>query len=67
MKKPPQTNSTAARSVLDEVRPDVPQLAPAPEAIDLTVLKRLAEDPAVTGGVTTPEQVRRSVAAHPAG
>jgi ATP-dependent RNA helicase SUPV3L1/SUV3 len=37
----------------------VPQLAPAPEAIDLAVLKRLAEEPAVTRDVTTPGQVRR--------
>jgi ATP-dependent RNA helicase SUPV3L1/SUV3 len=42
-----------------EARPGIPQLAPAPEVIDLAVLKRLAEDPALTGGVTTPGQVRR--------
>ena len=42
-----------------EARPEIPQLAPAPEAIDLAVLKRLAEDPAVTRDVTTPGQVRR--------
>ncbi|HEY6815727.1 MAG TPA: helicase-related protein [Croceibacterium sp.] len=42
-----------------EARPDIPQLAPAPEAIDLAVLKRLAEDPGATGGVTTPDLVRR--------
>jgi ATP-dependent RNA helicase SUPV3L1/SUV3 len=42
-----------------EARPEVPQLAPAPEAIDLAVLKRLAEEPPVTRDVTTPGQVRR--------
>ena len=42
-----------------EAKPDVPELAPAPEAIDLAVLKRLAEDPEIAGGVTTPGMVRR--------
>jgi ATP-dependent RNA helicase SUPV3L1/SUV3 len=42
-----------------EAKPDAPQLAPAPEAIDLAVLKRLAEDPAIASGVTTPGLVRR--------
>jgi ATP-dependent RNA helicase SUPV3L1/SUV3 len=42
-----------------EAGPGVEQLVPAPEAIDLAVLKRLAEDPAVTSGVTTPGLVRR--------
>ncbi len=42
-----------------EMRPDEPQLAAAPEAIDLAVLKRLAEDPAITAAVTSPAQVRR--------
>ena len=42
-----------------EARPDEPELAPAAEAIDLAVLKRLAEDPAIAGGVTTPGLVRR--------
>lgn len=42
-----------------EEKPAEPQLAPAPEAIDLAVLRRLAEDPAVTDGVTTPNLVRR--------
>ena len=42
-----------------EAKPAVPELAPAPEAIDLAVLRRLAEDPAIAGGVTTPHQVRR--------
>lgn len=34
-------------------------LAPAPEAIDLAVLKRLAEDAAIAGSVTSPAQVAR--------
>jgi ATP-dependent RNA helicase SUPV3L1/SUV3 len=42
-----------------EARPEEPELAAAPEAIDLAVLKRLAEDPEVAAGVTTPGQVRR--------
>jgi len=42
-----------------EAKPEVPELAPAPEAIDLAVLKRLAEDPAAVDGVTTPGLVRR--------
>jgi ATP-dependent RNA helicase SUPV3L1/SUV3 len=42
-----------------EAAPDVPQLAAAPEAIDLAVLKRLAEDPAVVESVSTPARVRR--------
>ena len=36
-----------------------PQLAAAPEAIDLAVLKRLAEDESIADGVTTPGLVRR--------
>ncbi len=42
-----------------EAGPRVPQLAPAPEAIDLAVLKKLAEDSAIVGDVTTPALVRR--------
>ena len=42
-----------------EASPGVESLVPAPEAIDLAVLKRLAEDPAITAGVTTPGVVRR--------
>ena len=42
-----------------EAKPEVEQLAPAPEATDLAVLKRLAEDPEIAGGVTTPGLVRR--------
>src|SRR5690606_29910922 len=42
-----------------EAKPDAPELAPAPEAIDLAVLRRLAEEPAIADGVKTPHQVRR--------
>jgi ATP-dependent RNA helicase SUPV3L1/SUV3 len=42
-----------------ETKPEEPELAPAPESIDLAVLKRLAEDPAIAAGVTTPGMVRR--------
>ena len=42
-----------------EAAPGVEQLVPAPEAIDLAVLKKLAEDPAIADGVTTPGLVRR--------
>jgi ATP-dependent RNA helicase SUPV3L1/SUV3 len=42
-----------------EAGPGMAQLVPAPEAIDLAVLKRLAEDRATTDGVTTPGLVRR--------
>jgi ATP-dependent RNA helicase SUPV3L1/SUV3 len=42
-----------------EAGPGVDQLVPAPEAIDLAVLKRLAEDTDVAAGVTTPGLVRR--------
>ncbi|MGZ5870266.1 MAG: helicase-related protein, partial [Croceibacterium sp.] len=51
---------TLATLIADlEASPGVESLVPAPEAIDLAVLKRLAEDPALTGGVTTPGLVRR--------
>ena len=42
-----------------ESKPDRPELAPAPEAIDLAVLKRLAEDGAVAGTVRGKAAVRR--------
>jgi ATP-dependent RNA helicase SUPV3L1/SUV3 len=42
-----------------EARPDEPQLAPAPEAIDLAVLKRLADDAAIAGTVGSSGSVRR--------
>ena len=55
----PRLDSLASLLADLEARPQVEQLAPAPEAIDLAVLKRLAEDPVVAGGVKTPGQVRR--------
>jgi len=42
-----------------EAKPFEPQLAPAPEAIDLAVLKRLAEDGAIAAEARTPGLVRR--------
>ncbi len=42
-----------------ESKPDRPELAPAPEAIDLAVLKRLAEDGAVADTVRGKTSVRR--------
>lgn len=42
-----------------ETPPAAPELAPAPEAIDLAVLKRLAEEPDIAGTVTSPGMVRR--------
>ena len=42
-----------------EARPEHEALAAAPEAIDLAVLKRLAEDPDIAATVDSPAQVRR--------
>src|SRR5690606_27052252 len=42
-----------------ERKPDHERLAPAPEAIDLAVLKRLAEDPAITATLGSPGLLRR--------
>jgi ATP-dependent RNA helicase SUPV3L1/SUV3 len=42
-----------------EAKPEEPGLAAAPQAIDLAVLKRLAEDPAIADTITMPGQVRR--------
>ncbi|MCB5425355.1 helicase [Altererythrobacter sp. CC-YST694] len=42
-----------------EAKPDHPQLAPAPEAIDLKVLKRLAEEHGIAETLTNPAVVRR--------
>lgn len=42
-----------------EARPEAPQLAPAPEAIDLAVLKRLADDPDIADTLVSPAQVQR--------
>jgi ATP-dependent RNA helicase SUPV3L1/SUV3 len=55
----PRFDSIATLIADLEAKPDVEQLAPAPEAIDLAVLKRLAEDDGIAGGVTTPGIVRR--------
>jgi ATP-dependent RNA helicase SUPV3L1/SUV3 len=46
-----------------ESRPDRPGLRAAPEAVDLAVLKRLAEDPEVRERAVGPERVRRLWAA----
>ena len=42
-----------------EAPPERPGLAPAPEAIDLAVLKRLAEEEEIASSVLTPGAVRR--------
>ncbi|WEK45511.1 MAG: helicase-related protein [Candidatus Andeanibacterium colombiense] len=42
-----------------EAKPGTPQLAPAPEGIDLKVLKRLADEPGIAGTMTSPALVRR--------
>jgi len=42
-----------------ESKPAEPQLAAAPESIDLAVLKRLAEDSAIAAEITTPGRVKR--------
>ncbi|WP_106640563.1 helicase-related protein [Allosphingosinicella vermicomposti] len=46
-----------------ERRPSEPGLRPAPEAVDLAVLKRLAEDADVRARANSPERVRRLWAA----
>ncbi|BBF71331.1 ATP-dependent helicase MgpS [Sphingomonas bisphenolicum] len=46
-----------------EERPDRPELRAAPQAVDLAVLKRLAEDPLVIERVRTKRQVERLWAA----
>ena len=42
-----------------EAPPERPELMAAPQAIDLAVLRRLAEDPAIAAGLITPGQIRR--------
>jgi ATP-dependent RNA helicase SUPV3L1/SUV3 len=42
-----------------ESPPTLPQLAPAPEAIDLAVLKRLAEEPEIVGTLRTRQAIKR--------
>ena len=55
----PRTDSLAMLIADLERPPDRPELAPAPEAIDLAVLRRLAEDPAIADTVRGRAQVRR--------
>ncbi|WP_296675224.1 helicase-related protein [Novosphingobium sp.] len=53
-------NSSLAVLIADlEARPDLAELAAAPETIDLAVLKRLAEDPDVASTVRGSAAVRR--------
>lgn len=42
-----------------EAKPNEPGLVPAPEAIDLAVLKRLAEEPGITAEIKMPAMVAR--------
>jgi ATP-dependent RNA helicase SUPV3L1/SUV3 len=55
----PDCTSLASLIADLERAPDRPELAAAPEAIDLAVIKRLAEDPAIAGSVRGEAQVRR--------
>ena len=55
----PRTDSLAALIEDLECPPDLPALAPAPEAIDLAVLKRLAQDPDIAATVRLAADVRR--------
>ncbi|RKF19123.1 helicase [Altericroceibacterium spongiae] len=55
----PHIHSLGALIADLEERPDHPQLAPAPEAIDLAVLKRLAEFPDIARSVKGSGLVRR--------
>ena len=57
----PQPRFGSLAMLIDDLEapPHEPQLAPAPEAIDLSVLKRLAEDGEIAGEVSTPGRVRR--------
>jgi ATP-dependent RNA helicase SUPV3L1/SUV3 len=55
----PRCDSLATLLADLEAKPTLSQLAPAPEAIDLAVLKRLAEDHEIAMHLTTPGQVRR--------
>ena len=42
-----------------EAPPERPELVAAPQAIDLAVLRRLSEEPAIATGLITPGQIRR--------
>jgi ATP-dependent RNA helicase SUPV3L1/SUV3 len=55
----PRYDSLATLIADLEAPPDDPVLAPAPAAIDLAVLKLLAEEPEVTASVRGAERVRR--------
>src|SRR5690606_16333054 len=55
----PRLDSLGALLADLQAKPGHEALAPAPEAIDLAVLKRLCEDPDIADGVTTPALVRR--------
>ena len=59
----PDTRSVEALIRDLERRPDRPELRPAPEAVDLAVLKRLAGDPEIRERATGEDQVRRLWAA----
>ncbi len=59
----PETGSLDALIEALETRPAHPVLRAAPEAIDLSVLKRLAEDPVVRDRVRAPAMVARLWAA----
>lgn len=54
----PDMKNVASLIASLEQRPRDPLLRAAPEAVDLAVLKRLAQDPAVVRLATSPEQVR---------
>ena len=59
-REPEPRFDSIARLIDDlEAPPERPELAPAPEAIDLAVLKRLAEDPQVTDAVRGAAMVER--------
>ncbi|MDE8651794.1 helicase-related protein [Novosphingobium album (ex Liu et al. 2023)] len=55
----PRFDSIATLIADLEAPPDAPELAPAPEAIDLAVLKRLADEPEVLDTLRAPGMVRR--------
>lgn len=55
----PRFDSLATLIADLEATPDLPQLAPAPEAIDLTVLKRLADEPDIAGTLRSARAVAR--------
>lgn len=59
----PRTDSVGRLILELETRPDLDQLRAAPEATDLSVLKRLADDPLVIEGVRGKTQVERLWAA----